>query len=188
MQPVLVETLLKISKKLGYFGYIVFDFIKKNEQEYYMIGIDAYLNEAISAYNMVSLFTPSPQPIFLYCPTIFEKGIRDLQFKTFFQFCRLEGISFDINEHSGSIFTFVDSLQSSCLGLISVANSRKEVYRLMNKTIQFISKNTRKQQHLSVLRNDAEISLEDISHRLRIIHKKMVPRESTNLSLIPLGL
>jgi hypothetical protein len=101
------------------------DFFKLPGNNFELIGIDPYINSATSSYFMSSYFTGFSNPLFLYCPIIVQNGIKNLDFKTFFQFCRLQGISFDINTHSGSIFILLDSLQSSCLSLICISKNKK---------------------------------------------------------------
>ena len=44
----------------------------------------------------------------------------------------MDNISFDIKRKVGIIFSLLDNLQSSTIGIFSLANSREEAIRFMN--------------------------------------------------------
>jgi hypothetical protein len=58
--------------------------------------------------------------------------------RTFFHLCRLANISFDINRRIGSIFIFMDTLQSSTLGLMSFCDNNYGLYRYMSNAFDFL--------------------------------------------------
>lgn len=60
---------------------------------------------------------------FLYCPTIINEGLDGLQYKTFFQLCRLESISFNLEKKIGSTFILIDSLQSGVISSMTIGTS-----------------------------------------------------------------
>jgi hypothetical protein len=47
---------------------------------------------------------------FMYTPFLHHSGLANIQYKTFFHMCRLEGISFDMESRSGSTFCLTDCL------------------------------------------------------------------------------
>lgn len=137
---------------------------------------------------MAHNFTKTPDTLFVYCPMIVHPGVKDLELKTFFHFCRLQGISFDISKRSGSIFLFVDSLQSECLGLISISQSRKQVLNYMVDAFQFLHKKGLNKQPNCILNStNDEISLEAIAHKLRMMYKKTETKPASSLrNLLPI--
>lgn len=46
--------------------------------------------------------------------------------QTFFHLCRLQNISFDIENKIGNVFTFMDGLESGCLGIMTFNESSKQ--------------------------------------------------------------
>jgi len=47
---------------------------------------------------------------FMYSHFLHHPGLMNIQYKTFFHMCRLEGISFDMESRSGSTFCLFDCL------------------------------------------------------------------------------
>lgn len=56
--------------------------------------------------------------------------------------CRIENLSFDIEDKSGIIFLLSQSLQMGCLGYVSVASSKKLAVKYANNALKFISNQT----------------------------------------------
>jgi len=53
--------------------------------------------------------------------------------------CRIENLSFDIEDKSGIIFLLSQSLQLGCLGFVSIAASKKVAIKYANNALKFIS-------------------------------------------------
>lgn len=60
---------------------------------------------------------------FLFIPEIHHSPLEQIQYKTFFHLCRVEGISYDLEKKVGTAFVLIDSLQSGIIGLIGVGES-----------------------------------------------------------------
>lgn len=54
---------------------------------------------------------------------IYQPNLSSVQFGSFFNACRLKGVSFDLRAKSGTAFMMMDSLASGTLGLLSVGQS-----------------------------------------------------------------
>ena len=76
---------------------------------------------------------------FCYVSKLIHLGLSQRQVNTFFQLCRLGGISFDLQNKHGTTFILIGSLRVS-IGLISTAKDRKIGVRLMLKSLDFIIK------------------------------------------------
>ena len=183
LQPIIT----RIRNIHKYFGFMTLDF-SRLEGQYQLTGVDPYLTEASSASYLVSYFFKDPDPLFLYCPFIVHPGVRDLELRTFFHFCRMQRISFDITQKSGSIFLFSDSLQSECLGLLSISSSRKDVFKKMVETLEFLQNKSQSRQARTLDYSMSEgLSLEEISHTIRVMSKRLCEKPRTSLpSLVPI--
>lgn len=53
--------------------------------------------------------------------------------------CRIENLSFDIEEKSGIIFLLSQSLQLGCLGFVSIASTKKLAVKYANNALKFVS-------------------------------------------------
>jgi hypothetical protein len=69
---------------------------------------------------------------------IYHPNLSSLQYSTFFNLCRLQGVSFDLKQKCGTAFMLVDSLAAGVLGMISVAETRFEALRCMSQTFEFM--------------------------------------------------
>jgi hypothetical protein len=82
--------------------------------------------------------------------SIINDGLDALQYKTFFQLCRLESISFNLEKKIGSTFILIDSLQSGVLSLMTIGiyltnkitgDSFTSVLRYMSDALEFLVRN-----------------------------------------------
>lgn len=126
--------------KKGLFGYMQLDLIAWG-QGFWAVGLDCFLStmsasclyfdflmrgkidQLTGAYSVdlsVSALDAQPKRAFLYCPLIINEGLEGLQYKTFFQLCRLESISFNLEKKCGSTFVLIDSLQSGALSVMTI--------------------------------------------------------------------
>jgi IQ domain-containing protein H len=129
------------------------------------------------------LLTPnSESPIlrnFLYLPGLHHPGLGRVLYKTFFYMCRVQGISFDLEERKGTAFLLPDSLQSCVLGLIAMGASQVQVCKLMADTLDFvgsqggtgISKGATKEEA-----RDDSVSFAEIVSMVKIAHKRLKPK------------
>lgn len=64
--------------------------------------------------------------------------------QTFFHLCRLENISFDIERKVGNVFTFMDGLETGCLGMMTFnETSREDCYSHTAEVLDFLNSKLR---------------------------------------------
>lgn len=189
------EELSAIGKKLyqrGITGYVSLDYLNCSEQEYWLVGVDCYLNDfsavfftaqAIGCYkSQLSNNAPAGEAAnrkpdelrFLYCPIINHSGLAELQMRTFFHLCRLANISFDISRRIGSVFVLMDTLQSSTLGLLSFCDNNYGLYRYMANAFEFLGSrlDSTRSNGLDDPRTDY-VSFEELKNRFRTLLKRL---------------
>ena len=76
---------------------------------------------------------------YCYLPYILHFGLSEKQVGSFFQLCRMGGISFDLENKYGSTFILLGSLKNS-MGMITTAKDRDTCKKLMVKSLDFIIK------------------------------------------------
>ena len=76
---------------------------------------------------------------FCYIPYLLHFGLSDRQVNSFFQLCRMGGVSFDLENKYGATFILLGSMKSS-MGLITTAKDKKACVKLMLKSLEFIMK------------------------------------------------
>lgn len=75
---------------------------------------------------------------FMYAHFLHHPGLTNIQYKTFFHMCRLEGISFDMESRSGSTFCLFDALQSGVIGMLTIGVHRRAAVAYMTNALSFI--------------------------------------------------
>lgn len=126
-----------------------------------------------------SLSSSSSFRYFLYLPYIHHPGLGKVLYKTFFYMCRVQGISFDLEDRKGTAFLLPDSLQSCVLGLISMANSPLQVLKLMAETLDFVGSQGGSGVAKTGFREesrDDNISFAEIVSMVKIGQKKLKPK------------
>ena len=116
---------------------------------------------------------------FLYLPYIHHPGLGKVLYKTFFYMCRVQGISFDLEERKGTAFLLPDSLQSCVLGLISMAQNPMQALKLMGETLDFVGS----QGGLGISKTgfreesrDDNVSFAEIMSMVKTTQKKLKPK------------
>ena len=74
----------------------------------------------------------------MYADFLHHPGLMNIQYKTFFHMCRLEGISFDMESRSGSTFCLFDSLASGVIGMLTIGVHRRAAVSYMTNALSFI--------------------------------------------------
>ena len=67
---------------------------------------------------------------FCYIPFLLHFGLSDRQINSFFQLCRMGGVSFDLYNKYGATFILLGEMKSS-IGLITTAKDKKATIKLM---------------------------------------------------------
>lgn len=75
---------------------------------------------------------------FMFCDFLHHPGFGRIQYKTLFHMCRLESISFDMENRSGSTFCLYDTLPSAVIGMLTIGVHRKAAVQFMQDAITFI--------------------------------------------------
>lgn len=71
--------------------------------------------------------------VYCYIPFVLHFGLTERQISSFFQLCRISGVSFDLENKFGTTFIILGSLKDS-VGLIGTAKDRKNALRLISKS------------------------------------------------------
>lgn len=105
---------------------------------YYLNGIECGIDEYSSAHFLRNFI--SSRSNVLYVPLLQHPALCELRLQTFFHLCRLQNISFDIENRVGNIFTFVDGLENGCVGIMSFnAGSKEDSYRHAAEVLEFLN-------------------------------------------------
>ncbi|CAD8086017.1 unnamed protein product [Paramecium sonneborni] len=189
----------QIASKLyskGLIGYFTIDTIgyqyDTNKQGFQIIGLDCFLNQYSSAsiyfdflmrgrldvttgsYYVEDTNRQANVRYSVYCPTIMNEGLDVLQYKTFFQLCRLESISFNLEKKIGSTFILVDSLQSGVISLMTVGINSPQVIKYMIDAIAFIQKNVgRGTEQIQINTRTDRVNMMSIHQKLKTMLKKL---------------
>lgn len=75
---------------------------------------------------------------FMFCNFLHHPGFGRIQYKTLFHMCRLESISFDMENRSGSTFCLYDTLPSAVIGMLTIGVHRHAAVKFMQDAITFI--------------------------------------------------
>jgi hypothetical protein len=59
---------------------------------------------------------------FMYAPYLYHQGITKLNYRDFFQMCRKNSISYDLEKKQGSVFLLNDELSSGIVSLMTISN------------------------------------------------------------------
>jgi hypothetical protein len=116
---------------------------------------------------------------FLYLPFIHHPGLGKVLYKTFFYMCRVQGISFDLEERKGTAFLLPDSLQSCVIGLISMAGNTLQVLKLMLETLEFVGSQGGSGLNKLGFREesrDDNVSFAEILSMVKICQKRLTPK------------
>lgn len=72
-----------------------------------------------------------------------DPGFSSLDLKTFFALCRLHGLSFDLKDQQGVVFSLFDTLASGCLGMTGVGATRHNAVEKLQAVTAFLLKQLR---------------------------------------------
>ena len=118
--------------------------MKKPESKlYYLNSINCHLNALSAAHYLRELVSKYSNTLFI--PIVEHPAIKELRMQTFFHLCRLQNISFDIEKKIGNVFTFMDGLESGCLGIMTFnQSSREDCYAHTAEVLDFLNSKLRK--------------------------------------------
>mmetsp|Transcript_125327 Transcript_125327/g.217268 ORF Transcript_125327/g.217268 Transcript_125327/m.217268 type:complete len:953 (-) Transcript_125327:255-3113(-) len=115
-------------------GFCSVSFVVYREDEQmhlWAVDLDLHLRPNAAIHSLAKFVGRAPgatldqatcQP-YVYSGLIYHPGIAKIQHSTFFQLCRTKGISFNVQDRTGTLFHLVDSLLRACLGVLCVGQS-----------------------------------------------------------------
>ncbi|KAL4447016.1 hypothetical protein ABPG74_013868 [Tetrahymena malaccensis] len=166
-------------------AFFIFDFLSKGKIDkitgrYYLGGNipekilpeeNEQENEDSEKSNIIDEFE---ERSFMYIPYIFHRGFNTMGYRDFFQLCRKNSISFDIEKKQGSVFLLIDNIENGVLSLMTISeNSRKNIKFMtdaLNFILQIVGVVQRKTQKDLYKRTD-QIYLMDIISKVRNLNK-----------------
>ena len=93
--------------------------------------------------------------------------------------CRVQGISFDLEDRKGTAFLLPDSLQSCVLSIIAMANTPIQALKMMGETLDFVGSQGGAGNVKTGFREesrDDNVSFAEIMSMVKINQKKMKPK------------
>jgi|JI6StandDraft_1071083.scaffolds.fasta_scaffold05347_1 hypothetical protein len=131
--------LTKLTASLFYFRYLMGGRFENNGK--YTTNVTETINfdETGKTQPLEKLETRT----YIYSPFIMHFGLSQAQIKNFFQLCRIEGVSFDLERKYGSTFILIDSLKSA-IGLLTTGRNTRASVKLMTATLAFLIKQNQK--------------------------------------------
>lgn len=120
---------------------------KADKKVYYLNSIQCHLNELSAAHYLRQFISKDSNALFV--PMVQHPAIKELRMQTFFHLCRLQNISFDIENRVGNVFTFMDGLESGCLGIMTFNESSREgCYSHTAEVLEFLNSKLRQNNSL----------------------------------------
>ncbi|KRW98779.1 hypothetical protein PPERSA_03914 [Pseudocohnilembus persalinus] len=75
---------------------------------------------------------------FMYAPLIYHEGLKKMNFRDFFQACRKNQISYDLEKKQGSVFMLSNSLQAGILSLLTIHDSARKAVKATTDALNFL--------------------------------------------------
>lgn len=126
------------------------------------------------------LETQDEKRCFLYFPFLFHPGLFNTDYKSFFHLCRMNGMSYDLENKQGIAFVLLDTLQVGCFGLMTMSHNRRNAVSLANDVFIFLMQiagqiTSKHQESLIETPNDA-IILNETVNKIRQLHKHYIKK------------
>lgn len=129
----------KLAGSLSYFRYLMNGRFENNGKYTTAITETISFDETGKTQPIEKLETRT----YIYSPFIMHFGLSQTQMKNFFQLCRIEGVSFDLERKYGSTFILIDTLKSA-IGLLTTGRNTRASVKLMTATLAFLIKQNQK--------------------------------------------
>jgi hypothetical protein len=75
---------------------------------------------------------------YVHIPVAIHGPLQGARDDIFFKFCRMKGIAFDVQQHTGTLFFLIDTTSSGAISLLFISNSRRKSLELALDTLAFI--------------------------------------------------
>ena len=79
----------------------------------------------------LSLLPPLETRSYVAIDCLYHPNLGSMQYGSFFNLCRLHGISFDLQQKLGTAFMLTDTLASGIIGLIGVGNDTNDAMKMV---------------------------------------------------------
>ncbi|RHZ27625.1 hypothetical protein DYB37_007746 [Aphanomyces astaci] len=79
-----------------------------------------------------------PERTYMVLDYIYHPNMATLHFSTFFNTCRLNGVSFDLQRAIGAAFILADSLTAGVMGLMCIGENDKEAFRIARQAVELV--------------------------------------------------
>lgn len=123
---------------------------------------------------------------FMLCRFLHHPGLATIQFNTFFHMCRLEQVTYRMEDRLGQLFNVYDCLQGGVLGLMTVGEHRKVAVTQMIEALNFLQNQAGiipqrvPEEDIDNERMD-EIGFSDVFQRVKNIYKAFEKRQKKKL-------
>ncbi|CAK4674046.1 unnamed protein product [Aphanomyces euteiches] len=97
------------------------------------LAIDKILNPPPAHNSAVG-----PERTYIVLDYIYHPNMTTLHYATFFNTCRLNGVSFDLQRSVGAAFILADSLTAGVVGLLCMGETEKEAFRIARHAVELI--------------------------------------------------
>ena len=85
-----------------------------------------------AAEKELSLLPPLETRSYVAIDCLYHPNLGSMQYGSFFNLCRLHGISFDLQQKLGTAFMLTDTLASGIIGLIGVGNDTNDAMKMVS--------------------------------------------------------
>ena len=86
----------------------------------------------------LSLLPPLETRSYVAIDCLYHPNLGSMQYGSFFNLCRLHGISFDLQQKLGTAFMLTDTLASGIIGLIGVGNDTNDAMKMVRCLLLFV--------------------------------------------------
>ena len=123
-----VDLNLRLTQTAVSFGF--FDFL-----------VGGVFDERTGRYSTKGAEGTPPQPrAYVMNEMLYHKQLAAMHHSAFFNLCRLKGVSFDLQERTGTVFNLMDSFVGGVIGIQTVGNSLLDALRKFADCLDFMQK------------------------------------------------
>lgn len=102
---------------------------------------------------------------------VYQPTLATLPFGSFFDLCRLRGVSFDLRARHGTAFMMMDSLASGTLGVLTCGVTPVHALRSLGDALQFLEEQSTQLRVGPVHVYDSESNLKECSNAVKALIK-----------------
>lgn len=95
--------------------------------------------ERSDAFSVTTAGAPEEPRCYTALDYMYHPNLSSLQYAAFFNMCRLQGISFDLQDRVGTAFVLVDALAGGVMGVLCAGRNSRDSASALTRTLEFIS-------------------------------------------------